>query len=90
MNTLSENEDVDDDTVQYFTSSYGSIHVNSILSYLNNNSAFHAVTGIDVFNQAINNVKSSDIFTLDRYSNNIFQRIMSDTEAAGILTTELH
>ena len=72
MDTLSENEDVDDDTVQYFTSSYEPIHVDSTLSYLNNNSAFHAVTGIDVFNRATNNVELSDIFTLDRYSNNIF------------------
>ena len=90
MDTLSENEDTDDDTAQYFISSYESIHVNSTLFYLNNNSAFHVVTGIDVFNRATNNVELSDIFILNRYSNNIFQRIISDIGAAGILTTGLH
>ena len=92
MDTLSENEDADDDTAQYFMLSYGPIHADSTLSHLNNNSAFHAVTGIDIFNRTANDVESItfDIFTLDRYSNHVFQKIIPDTEAAEILTTGIH
>ena len=71
-------------------SSYGPIHADSILSHLNNNRVFHAVTGIDIFNQTANNVEPFDIFTLNRYSNHVFQGVMPDTEAAEISTTEIH
>jgi len=91
MDISSEDEDNrDDDTAQYFTSSYESIHVNSILSHLNDNSVFHAVTGINVFNRVTNDVEPFDIFTLNRYSNHVFQGIMPNIGAAGILTTEIH
>jgi hypothetical protein len=71
-------------------SSYGPIHGDSTLSHLNNNRAFHAVTGIDIFNRTANDVEPFDIFTLNRYSNHVFQGIMPDTGAAGISTAGIH
>jgi len=70
--------------------SYESIHTNSTLFYLNNNRVFHAVTEINIFNQTTNNVKLFNIFTLNRYSNHVFQKIMLDIKAIRILITEIH
>jgi len=64
---------------------YGCLHVVITLSMLNDHSVFHAVTGIDIFNDkfvikdvydrdksSLQSVLMYEAFTLDRYSNQIF------------------
>jgi hypothetical protein len=68
---------------------YGCLHASTTLTLLHNNSVFHTLTGIDMFNDKpnVNNAKPQhETFTLDRYSNQVFQGIMPDTGAAGIST----
>jgi len=86
------------------TTEYGYLHAVTTLSMLNDHSVFHAVTGIDIFNNkpVIKDVYDRNkspflqshslmhkAFTLDRYSNQIFQKIIPDTEAAEISTAEI-
>jgi hypothetical protein len=52
---------------------------------LNNQSIFHFITKLDVFNEL---KKSSIFFFNDRYSVNIFYGIMPDIKAAGVSIAE--
>ncbi|HEY2455482.1 MAG TPA: hypothetical protein VGI71_23255 [Scandinavium sp.] len=80
-----ENED------QFFTEQYhtefGDITGTQTVAFLNDQSVFHAVTGIDMFSITPKPREDNSIFTFeDRYSAKIFQGIMPDTGAAGVST----
>ena len=104
MDASEENDDANAVEQYQLTTEYGCLHAVTTLSILNDHSVFHAVTGIDIFNNkpVIKDVydsnKSSflqshslmyEVFTFDRYLNQIFQEIISDTEAAEILIAEI-
>ena len=102
---VSEEKDNANAVEQYqLMTEYGCLHAVTTLSMLNDHSVFHAVIGIDIFNDkpVIKDVydrdKSSflqshslihEAFTLDRYSNQVFQGIMPDIGAAGISIAEI-
>ena len=78
---------------------YEYLHVVITLLILSDHSIFHTMTNIDIFNNksvikniydrdksSLQSVLTHEAFTLDRYSNQIFQKIIPDTEAAGIST----
>ena len=102
MNT-SEKKDKANTMKQYqLTTEYEYLHAVTTLSMLNDHSVFHAVTDIDIFNNkpvikdvydrdksSLQSVLIHKAFTLNRYLNQIFQKIMPDTEAAEILTAEI-
>ena len=101
LNASEENDDANAVEQYQLITEYGCLHVVTTLLILNNHSIFHTVTSIDIFNNkpVIKDVYDRDkspslqshslmhkAFTLDRYSNQVFQEIISDTGAAGILT----
>ena len=74
---------------QFFTS-FGSIDGVSVVSALNDQSVHHAVTKVDVFDpsggSSAPESRNGEIFTFDRYGDQVFQGIMPDTGAAGVST----
>ena len=67
----------------HFFTEYGKVDGAQIVSVLNDQSVFHAITKVDIFNEP----KESSAFTFDdRYSATTFQGIMPDSGAAGIST----
>ena len=75
--------EVEDEEADQFFTEYGQIDGLQTISVLSDQSVFHAVTKIDVFNEPTEN----SVFTFnDRYSANIFQGIMPDSGAAGVST----
>ena len=94
-------EDDDANAVEQYqlTTEYGCLHAVTTLSMLNDHSVFHAVTDIDIFNDkpiikdiydrdklSLQSVLMHEAFTLNHYLNQVFQGIMPDTKAVGILT----
>ena len=73
-------------TEQYLTEFGGVIGIKTV-AFLNDQSVFHAATGIDIFNITAKPQEHDSVFTFeDRYSAKIFQGIMPDTGAAGVST----
>ena len=94
-NSDSQSEDNDDlDTFynastyqsQFNTSSCGPIDGQVVTTALNNAATIHAITGIDPYKDE-GAREATHLFTFDtRYGAEIFQGIMPDTGAAGVLT----
>ncbi|KAI0998260.1 hypothetical protein K3495_g9936 [Podosphaera aphanis] len=74
---------IEKDEEHYFTE-FGGIDGTSMITELQNQSKFHAITGIDKFdpNRSPNNIET---FMINyRYSSSVFQDILPDTGAAGV------
>lgn len=85
-----EIEDYPDDQGQFFTE-FGNVDGTSVVAALNDQSVYHCLTKINVFNEpnprgAVLPTGQYEVFSLDRYSENVFQGIMPDTGAAGVST----
>jgi hypothetical protein len=75
--------EIRDENVDQFFIKYGKIDRVQTVFALNDQSAFHAIIKIDIFNEPIDSL----IFTFeDRYSANIFQGIMPDSGVVKVLT----
>jgi hypothetical protein len=71
---------------QFFTE-FGEVIGTQTIACLNDQSVFHATTGIDVFSITAKPQEDDSVFTFeDRYSAKIFQGIMPDTGASGVST----
>ena len=71
----------------YFTE-FGEVNGTQTVAILNDQSAQHAITSEDIFKASLLQLPETLVFTFkDRYSSAVFQGIMPDSGAAGILTT---
>ncbi|KAI1002437.1 hypothetical protein K3495_g5767 [Podosphaera aphanis] len=75
---------IEKDEEHYFTE-FGAIDGTSMITELQNQPTFHAITGIDKFNPNRSPNDSETFMINDRYSS-VFQGILSDTGAAGVST----
>jgi hypothetical protein len=73
-----------DDVHEGYTTELGEIDGIQTVAILNDQSAYHAFTKHDVFEQQVNK-HTTDVFTFEgRYSSDTFQGIMPDTGASGV------
>ena len=80
-----DNEEGQQHNSQFFTS-FGEVDATQTLTTLNHQSAFHAITKSDMFNDAKPQEDSLAFTFDDRYLDAKFQGIMPDTGAAGVST----
>ena len=80
-----EIEEYPDDPSEQFFTAFGELNGIQTVSILNDQSAFHSITGSDVFNEPTEDPAEAFSFD-DRYAANSFQGIMPDTGAAGVST----
>ena len=95
-----EIDDYPDENGQFFTE-FGNIEGIATVAALNDQSVYHCLTKINVFDNDGPNPRGvdspsghhdpldpdhQDVFTFDRYSDHAFQGIMPDTGAAGVST----
>jgi hypothetical protein len=86
VDQLLMNMEIDEEPYDNFLTDLGEINGAQTVAILNDQSAFHAITGKDIFSEPLQPSETS-VFTFDdRYSSNIFQGIMPDSGAAGVST----
>ncbi|KAI0995248.1 hypothetical protein K3495_g12933 [Podosphaera aphanis] len=76
---------IEKDKEHYFTE-FGAIDGTSMITELQNQSTFHAITGIDKFNPNRSPNDSETFMINDRYSSSVFQGILPGIGAAGVST----
>ena len=70
----------------YFTE-FGEVNSIQTVAILNDQSTQYAVTGEDIFKAPLLQLPETLVFTFkDRYSSEVFQGIMPDSGAVGVLT----
>ena len=78
--------EIEEEYETYFTE-FGEVNGTQTVAILNDQSAWHAVTGEDIFKASPLQLLETSVFTFeDRYSSEVFQGIMSDSGAAGVST----